>query len=88
MSTVQADITQERLESRNHNLSHGHVGAYRGYLSPEQQLTRPQAGSLVVSYVSSPLATWSCLVLLLSIHLAMNRAAVKSVSMHSLNRQR
>ncbi|MCJ1258880.1 hypothetical protein MMC24_006714 [Lignoscripta atroalba] len=46
------------------------------------------AGSLVVSYVSSPMATWSCLVLLLSIHLAMNHAAVKAVSMHTLNRQR
>lgn len=34
------------------------------------------------------MATWSCLILLLSIHLAMNRAAVRAVSMHSLNRQR
>ncbi|KAL8681693.1 MAG: hypothetical protein Q9186_002210 [Xanthomendoza sp. 1 TL-2023] len=46
------------------------------------------AGSVVVSYVSSPMTTWTCLILLLSIHLAMNRAAVRSVSMHSLNRQR
>ncbi|KAL8754263.1 MAG: hypothetical protein Q9199_004468 [Rusavskia elegans] len=46
------------------------------------------AGSVVVSYVSSPITTWTCLVLLLSIHLAMNRAAVRAVTMHSLNRQR
>ncbi|KAL8645136.1 MAG: hypothetical protein Q9210_006876 [Variospora velana] len=46
------------------------------------------AGSVVVSYVSSPSATWSCLILLLSIHLAMNRAAVRAVRMRSLNRQR
>ena len=43
---------------------------------------------MVISYVSSPMATWTFLVLLLSIHLAMNRAAVRAVSMHSLNRQR
>ncbi|MCJ1434915.1 hypothetical protein MMC27_004285 [Xylographa pallens] len=46
------------------------------------------AGSLVVSYVKSPMATWSWLILLLSIHLAMNHAAVRAVSMHTLNRQR
>ncbi|KAL8697571.1 MAG: hypothetical protein Q9201_007058 [Fulgogasparrea decipioides] len=46
------------------------------------------AGSVLVSYVSSPIATWTCLILLLSIHLAMNRAAVRAVSMQSLNRQR
>ncbi len=47
-----------------------------------------QAGSVVVSHVSTATATWSCLILLLSVHLAMNRAAVRAVSMHSLNRQR
>lgn len=47
-----------------------------------------QAGSVVVAYVSSPMATWTCLVLLLSIHLATNHAAVRAVSMHTLNRQR
>ncbi|TKA67954.1 hypothetical protein B0A49_07548 [Cryomyces minteri] len=46
------------------------------------------AGSLVVSWVSSPLATWSTLLLLLSIHLATNHAAVRAVSMRTLNRQR
>lgn len=38
--------------------------------------------------MSSPEATWSCLIVLLSIHLAMNHAAVRAVSLHTLNRQR
>ena len=47
-----------------------------------------KAGSLVVSYVTKPFATWSCLILLLSIHLAMNHAAVRAVKLRVLNRQR
>jgi hypothetical protein len=46
------------------------------------------AGSLVVAWVQSPLATWSTLIALLSVHLATNYAAVRAVSMRSLNRQR
>lgn len=46
------------------------------------------AGSVVVSWVSSPLATWMSMLLLLTIHLATNYAAVRAVSMRSLNRQR
>ncbi|CAK4033371.1 related to DUF647 domain [Lecanosticta acicola] len=46
------------------------------------------AGSLVVSRVTSPFATWTALILLLSIHLETNRRAVRAVSMRSLNRQR
>jgi uncharacterized protein (UPF0128 family) len=42
----------------------------------------------VVSWVSTPFATWSVLIALLSIHLATNYAAVKAVSMRCLNRQR
>ena len=42
----------------------------------------------MVSYVSSPIATFTCLVVLLSIHLGTNHAAVKAVSLCSLNRQR
>lgn len=38
--------------------------------------------------MSSPIATWSCLIVLLSIHLAMNHAAVRAVSLHTFNRQR
>ncbi|KAF2833688.1 DUF647-domain-containing protein [Ophiobolus disseminans] len=46
------------------------------------------AGSIVVSWVSTPITTWSVLIALLSLHLAMNYAAVKAVSMRCLNRQR
>ena len=46
------------------------------------------AGSVVVSWVTTPMATWATLVALLSVHLATNYAAVKAVSMTSLNRQR
>lgn len=46
------------------------------------------AGSLVVSTVTSQWATWTALILLLSIHLETNRRAVRAVSMRSLNRQR
>lgn len=46
------------------------------------------AGSVVVSWVTTPMATWATLIALLSVHLATNYAAVKAVSMTSLNRQR
>ncbi|KAF3036967.1 hypothetical protein E8E12_007957 [Didymella heteroderae] len=45
-------------------------------------------GSVVVSAVTTPMATWATLIALLSVHLATNYAAVKAVSMTSLNRQR
>jgi hypothetical protein len=45
-------------------------------------------GSVVVQWVTSPLATWTTLILLLSIHLETNRRAVRAVSMRTLNRQR
>jgi hypothetical protein len=41
-----------------------------------------------VSWVSSPLAVWASMVFLLTIHLSMNYAAVRAVSLRSLNRQR
>ncbi|KAH7094733.1 vitamin B6 photo-protection and homoeostasis-domain-containing protein [Paraphoma chrysanthemicola] len=46
------------------------------------------AGSIVVSWVSTPVTTWTVLIALLSIHLATNYAAVRAVSMRCLNRQR
>lgn len=45
-------------------------------------------GGLVVSWVTTPVATWTLLMLLLSIHLETNRRAVRAVSMRTLNRQR
>ncbi|KAK5114972.1 hypothetical protein LTR85_010010 [Meristemomyces frigidus] len=46
------------------------------------------AGSLVVSWVTTPMATWTTLILLLAIHLETNRRAVRAVSMRTFNRQR
>lgn len=45
-------------------------------------------GSLVVSWVTTPFATWTTLILLLSIHLETNRRAVRAVKMRTINRQR
>jgi hypothetical protein len=46
------------------------------------------AGSLVVSHISSKMATWTALIFLLSIHLATNYLAVRAVCMRTINRQR
>jgi Vitamin B6 photo-protection and homoeostasis len=46
------------------------------------------AGSLVVSHITTPLATWVSLLTLLLIHLSTNYLAVRAVSMRTLNRQR
>ncbi|RAK98377.1 RUS1 family protein [Aspergillus ibericus CBS 121593] len=45
-------------------------------------------GSVVVSHVTSFAATWITLLMLLALHLSLNYAAVRSVQMTSLNRQR
>ncbi|THZ42201.1 DUF647-domain-containing protein [Aureobasidium pullulans] len=45
-------------------------------------------GCLVVKVVITPLATWTTLLLLLTLHLATNYMAVRSVCMRTLNRQR
>lgn len=46
------------------------------------------AGSLIVSHITTTLATWSALLVLLTIHLWTNYRAVRAVSMRTLNRQR
>lgn len=46
------------------------------------------AGSVVVSWITTPFSTWATLILLLSVHLETNRRAVRAVSMRTLNRQR
>jgi hypothetical protein len=46
------------------------------------------AGSLVVSRISSKLATWTAMLFLLAIHLGTNYLAVRAVCMRTLNRQR
>lgn len=45
-------------------------------------------GCLVVKAVNTPFATWTTLLLLLTLHLATNYMAVRSVCMRTLNRQR
>ncbi|RJE26555.1 DUF647 domain-containing protein [Aspergillus sclerotialis] len=45
-------------------------------------------GSYVVSRITSFTATWTALIILLTLHLSMNYIAVRSVQMTSLNRQR
>ncbi|BCS24692.1 RUS1 family protein [Aspergillus puulaauensis] len=45
-------------------------------------------GSLVVSHITGFTATWITLTLLLTLHLSLNYAAVRSVQMTTLNRQR
>lgn len=46
------------------------------------------AGTLVVRFITSPVATWVALLSLLAIHLTTNYLAVRAVTMTSLNRQR
>ena len=46
------------------------------------------AGGFVVSNVTSNFATWAWLLTLLAVHLSTNYAAVRSVTMRTLNRQR
>ncbi|KAM3420867.1 hypothetical protein BST61_g4106 [Cercospora zeina] len=45
-------------------------------------------GSWVITWITTPFATWTAMMLLLSIHLETNRRAVRAVKMHTLNRQR
>lgn len=88
--SIPSDVETERLQSGDRNFPDGYAG--KQYQSiRDYHKHRPnghQAGSFVVSMVSSPLATWTCLIVLLAIHLKMNHAAVRAVSMRSLNRQR
>lgn len=46
------------------------------------------AGTVVVSHVTTPLATWFSLLSLLALHLYLNYRAVRAVHMTTLNRQR
>jgi len=46
------------------------------------------AGSLIVSHITTTLATWSALLILLAIHLCTNYLAVRAVTMRTINRQR
>lgn len=54
----------------------------------QEQRANWQTGSLVISYITTPVATWVTLLVLLSAHLALNYKAVRAVQMTTLNRQR
>ena len=85
-----ADRHTEGLKPGDSNFALGDVGQSLKISSASSSDPNGtvQTGSVVVAYVSSSMATWTCLVLLISVHLATNHAAVRSVSMRSLNRQR
>lgn len=46
------------------------------------------AGTVVVSYITTTAMTWTALIMLLAVHLEMNRRAVRAVALRTLNRQR
>ena len=74
-----------------HFAKHGNLGEVNAKDSSQEtviSLLGMLAGTLVVSTVTSKATTWVTLLVLLAIHLAMNTAAVRAVSMRSLNRQR
>ncbi|KAH7085087.1 vitamin B6 photo-protection and homoeostasis-domain-containing protein [Paraphoma chrysanthemicola] len=62
--------------------------AKKGNLGELNAVSAAVTGTIVVSWVSTPVTTWTVLIALLSIHLATNYAAVRAVSMRCLNRQR
>ncbi|KDQ20765.1 hypothetical protein BOTBODRAFT_124590 [Botryobasidium botryosum FD-172 SS1] len=45
-------------------------------------------GTVLVSYITTPLSTWITLLLLIAVHLFLNYLGVRAVTMHTLNRQR
>ncbi|OJJ36726.1 hypothetical protein ASPWEDRAFT_26181 [Aspergillus wentii DTO 134E9] len=66
----------KRLIPRNHHL-------------PNWDTNSPsKVGSFIVSHITASTATWITLLALLALHLTLNYAAVRSVQMTSLNRQR
>ncbi|KAF2127305.1 DUF647-domain-containing protein [Dothidotthia symphoricarpi CBS 119687] len=75
-----------------HFARRGNLGELNAVSTVMAEGFEPRNGHIAVwnavSWVSTPSATWSVLIALLSIHLATNYAAVKAVSMRSLNRQR
>lgn len=86
-------IHPERLIARDSHISAGHAGknSFLSFLFPrrrKESLIRTQVGSIVVSHITGFKTTWTALLILLCCHLGLNYAAVRSVQMTSLNRQR
>lgn len=82
---LQKDSSQETVISLVGMLVRVPFLFFRKYHS---ELTDVQVGSVVVSHITGFKTTWAALLLLLACHLSMNYAAVRSVQMTSLNRQR
>ncbi|KXT17603.1 hypothetical protein AC579_10133 [Pseudocercospora musae] len=74
-----------------HFAKQGNLGELNAKDSSQEtviSLVGMMAGSLVISWITTPIATWTALILLLSIHLETNRRAVRAVKMRTLTRQR
>jgi len=54
----------------------------------DQTTNDMQTGSLIITHITTPLATWLTLLTLLVLHLSLNYFAVRPVQMTTLNRQR
>lgn len=85
----------ERFVSGNSYIAYWHAGTPPLSLSLSlssirawQQANESQTGSMVISYITTPITTWITLLILLSVHLALNYKAVRAVQMTTLNRQR
>ncbi|KKZ64655.1 hypothetical protein EMCG_09437 [[Emmonsia] crescens] len=75
----------------NHFAKWGNLGELNAKDSSQEtiiSLVGMLCGSLVVSHISTPFTTWTTLLLLLLIHISTNYAAVRSVNMTTVNRQR
>lgn len=81
-------VSTERFKSRDCHITHGHARTSHSALKSVAQLTHIKAGSFVISRVTSPIAVWASLLLLIAIHLYTNYMAVRSVILPTLNRQR
>ncbi|KAF7189423.1 RUS1 family protein-like [Pseudocercospora fuligena] len=74
-----------------HFAKQGNLGELNAKDSSQEtviSLVGMMAGSLVISWITTPIATWTALIVLLSIHLETNRRAVRAVKMRTLTRQR
>jgi hypothetical protein len=66
----------------------GELNAKEGSQETVISLMGMITGTLVVSWLTTPLLTWATLLVLLGLHLYLNQIGVKSVEMDTLNRQR
>ena len=81
-------ILSQHFAIEEHGGSVGELNAKDASQETVISLLGMWTGSVVVSIITSRLATWVTLLVLLTIHLVMNWMAVRSVCMPTLNRQR